>query len=137
MPRDRGNTFSLEGNLCADPAPLGSGDNRGCRFSLAVTTSYWSKKDEKRVDETAFVYLTAWGNIAKRCVKLNKGAGVIVEGFFQTSEDKDGKSYTNQQITSISRMRYLPDAGEGGSSSSSSNSSSKSEKNDDDDDLFA
>lgn len=129
MPRDRSNSWQLEGRLTADPQNIGSGDNAGVRFTIANDTSYYSRKDEGYVTETCFVDITAWGKIAERVRKYRKGEAILAEGYFQTTKrESDGKtkSYTNHQLTSLRKVTFLPDDGSSSGSNSGNTSSSSS-----------
>ncbi|OFY56890.1 MAG: single-stranded DNA-binding protein [Bacteroidetes bacterium RBG_13_46_8] len=93
------NKVQLIGNLGANPE-IRSFDNGKtvARFSLATTDSY-QDANGKKISETQWHNLVAWGGLAKIIEKyLTKGSEVAVEGKLthRTYEDKDGnkKYYT-------------------------------------------
>jgi single-strand DNA-binding protein len=104
------NKVQLIGNLGANPE-IRSFDNGKsvARFSLATTDSY-TDSSGKRISETQWHNLVAWGGLAKIAEKyLNKGSEVAVEGKLthRTYEDKDGnkKYYTEVVLHDIVMLR--------------------------------
>jgi single-strand DNA-binding protein len=96
------NKVQLIGNLGANPE-IRSFDNGKtvARFSLATTDSY-QDTNGKKISETQWHNLVAWGGLAKIIEKyLTKGSEVAVEGKLthRTYEDKDGnKKYFTEII---------------------------------------
>jgi single-strand DNA-binding protein len=96
------NKVQLIGNLGANPE-IRSFDNGKtvARFSLATTDSY-QDVNGKKISETQWHNLVAWGGLAKIIEKyLIKGSEVAVEGKLthRTYEDKDGnKKYFTEVV---------------------------------------
>jgi single-strand DNA-binding protein len=96
------NKVQLIGNLGANPE-IRSFDNGKtvARFSLATTDSY-QDTNGKKISETQWHNLVAWGGLAKIIEKyLTKGSEVAVEGKLthRTYEDKDGnKKYFTEVV---------------------------------------
>jgi single-strand DNA-binding protein len=88
------NKVQLIGNLGQDPEIKKFENGRAmARFSLATKESY-RDSEGKKVTETQWHNLVAWGPLATTIEKyLNKGSEVAVEGKLthRTYEDKDGK----------------------------------------------
>jgi single-strand DNA-binding protein len=88
------NKVQLIGNLGQNPE-IRTFDNGKAvaRFSLATTDSYRDASG-KKITETQWHNLVAWGNLAKTVEKyLVKGSEVAVEGKLthRAYDDKDGK----------------------------------------------
>jgi len=96
------NKVQLIGRLGANPE-IRSFDNGKsvARFSLATTDSY-TDAGGKKVSETQWHNLVAWGNLAKTAEKyLFKGSEVAVEGklVHRTYDSKDGnKKYFTEVV---------------------------------------
>ena len=96
------NKVQLIGNLGTNPE-IRSFDNGKtvARFSLATTDSYQDATG-KKISETQWHNLVAWGGLAKIIEKyLTKGSEVAVEGKLthRTYEDKDGnKKYFTEIV---------------------------------------
>ena len=96
------NKVQLIGNLGANPE-IRSFDNGKtvARFSLATTDSY-QDVNGKKISDTQWHNLVAWGGLAKVIEKyLTKGSEVAVEGKLthRTYEDKDGnKKYFTEIV---------------------------------------
>jgi len=104
------NKVQLIGNLGANPE-IRSFDNGKsmARFTLATTDSYRDASG-KRISETQWHNLVAWGGLAKIAEKyLIKGSEVAVEGKLthRTYEDKDGnkKYYTEVVLHDLVLLR--------------------------------
>jgi single-strand DNA-binding protein len=104
------NKVQLIGNLGQDPE-IRTFDNGKAvaRFSLATTDSY-RDAEGKKVTETQWHNLIAWGNLAKIIQKyLIKGSEVAVEGKLthRTFEDKEGKKryFTEVVLTDMVMLR--------------------------------
>ena len=96
------NKVQLIGNLGANPE-IRSFDNGKsvARFTLATTDSY-KDADGKKISETQWHNLVAWGGLAKIAEKyLTKGSEVAVEGKLthRSYEDKEGnKKYFTEVV---------------------------------------
>lgn len=88
------NKVQLIGNLGQNPEIRTFDNGRSvARFSLATTDSYRDASG-KKITETQWHNLIAWGNLAKTVEKyLTKGSEVAVEGKLthRAYDDKDGK----------------------------------------------
>jgi len=107
------NKVQLIGNLGQDPE-IRTFDNGKAvaRFSLATTDSY-RDAEGKKITETQWHNLIAWGNLAKIIQKyLIKGSEVAVEGKLthRTFEDKEGKKryFTEVVLTDMVMLRNKP-----------------------------
>jgi single-strand DNA-binding protein len=104
------NKVQLIGNLGQDPEIRTFDNGRAvARFSLATTDSY-RDAEGKKITETQWHNLIAWGNLAKIIQKyLIKGSEVAVEGKLthRTFEDKEGKKryYTEVVLTDMVMLR--------------------------------
>jgi single-strand DNA-binding protein len=90
------NKVQLIGNLGQNPE-IRTFDNGKAmaRFSLATTDSYRDAAG-KKITETQWHNLVAWGNLAKTVEKyLIKGSEVAIEGKLthRVYDDKDGKKH--------------------------------------------
>lgn len=88
------NSVHLIGRLGKDPEvyEFESGKNKA-RFSLA-TTDFIYDKDGKRVEDTQWHNVVAWGNLAKIAADyLKKGREIAIEGKLTNRkyEDKNGQ----------------------------------------------
>jgi single-strand DNA-binding protein len=88
------NKVQLIGNLGQNPEVRTFDNGKAmARFSLATTDSYRDASG-KKITETQWHNLVAWGNLAKLVEKyLVKGSEVAVEGKLthRSYDDKDGK----------------------------------------------
>ncbi|MBN1414964.1 MAG: single-stranded DNA-binding protein [Bacteroidales bacterium] len=96
------NKVQLIGNLGANPEIRSLDNGRTvARFSLATTDSYHDASG-KKISETQWHNLVAWGGLAKIAEKyLTKGSEIAVEGklVHRTYEDKSGnKKYFTEVI---------------------------------------
>jgi single-strand DNA-binding protein len=104
------NKVQLIGNLGQDPEIRTFDNGRAvARFSLATTDSY-RDAEGKKITETQWHNLIAWGNLAKIIQKyLIKGSEVAVEGKLthRSFEDKEGKKryYTEVVLTDMVMLR--------------------------------
>ncbi|MFO7368664.1 MAG: single-stranded DNA-binding protein [Bacteroidales bacterium] len=98
------NKVQLIGNLGQNPE-IRTFDNGKAlaRFSLATTDSYYDSNG-KKITETQWHKLAAWGNLAKIAEKyLIKGSEIAVEGKLthRSYDDKDGKKcYITEVVVS-------------------------------------
>jgi single-strand DNA-binding protein len=104
------NKVQLIGNLGQNPE-IRTFDNGKAmaRFSLATTDSYRDASG-KKITETQWHKLVAWGALAKTVEKyLIKGSEVAVEGKLthRTYEDKEGKKcyFTEISLTEMVMLR--------------------------------
>ncbi|MBN2520964.1 MAG: single-stranded DNA-binding protein [Bacteroidales bacterium] len=96
------NRVQLIGNLGMDPeVKKFDGNKTMAKFSLATTETY-KNAEGKKVDETQWHNIIAWGNLAVIAEKyLSKGREVAVEGklIHRSYEDKDGnKKYISEIV---------------------------------------
>ena len=95
------NEVKLIGNLTRDPELRKTNNGHDvCSFSLATNRSY-KDRDGKKVEESEFHNIVAWGKLAEICGKyLVKGKQVYVCGRLQTrSYEKDGVKHYRTEIT--------------------------------------
>ncbi|MBN1145025.1 MAG: single-stranded DNA-binding protein [Bacteroidales bacterium] len=104
------NKVQLIGNLGQNPE-IRTFDNGKAmaRFSLATKDSY-ADANGKKITETQWHNLVAWGNLAKIAEKyLIKGSEIAVEGKLthRTYDDKDGKKcyYTEVVVSDLVMLR--------------------------------
>lgn len=62
------NKCQFIGRLGADPEIKTVGENKVAEFSLAVTENY-KTSDNKKIEKTTWVRISAWGGLAKICEK--------------------------------------------------------------------
>jgi single-strand DNA-binding protein len=104
------NKVQLIGNLGQDPEIRKFDNGKAvARFSLATTDSY-RDAEGKKITETQWHHLVAWGNLAKIVEKyLIKGSEVAVEGKLthRSYDDKDGKKryYTEVVMSDMVMLR--------------------------------
>jgi single-strand DNA-binding protein len=104
------NRVQLIGNLGQNPeVRLFDNGKTMARFSLATTDAYRDTAG-KKITETQWHNLVAWGNLAKIVEKyLIKGSEVAVEGKLthRTYDDKDGskKYFTEVIMTDMVMLR--------------------------------
>lgn len=104
------NKVQLIGNLGANPEVRTFDNGKSvARFSLATTDSYRDASG-KRVSETQWHNIVAWGNLAKIAEKyLTKGSEVAVEGKLthRSYDDKDGnrKNVTEVVLNDLVMLR--------------------------------
>ncbi len=104
------NKVQLIGNLGQNPEIRTFDNGKSvARFSLATTDSYRDASG-KKITETQWHNLVAWGNLAKTVEKfLIKGSEVAVEGKLthRAYDDKDGKKryYTEVVMSELVMLR--------------------------------
>ena len=104
------NKVQLIGNLGQNPEVRTFENGKSvARFSLATTDSYRDASG-KKITETQWHNLIAWGSLAKTIEKfLVKGSEVAVEGKLthRTFDDKDGKKcyYTEVVLNDMVMLR--------------------------------
>jgi single-strand DNA-binding protein len=104
------NKVQLIGNLGQNPEIRTFDNGKSvARFSLATTDSYRDASG-KKITETQWHNLVAWGNLAKTVEKfLVKGSEVAVEGKLthRAYDDKDGKKryYTEVVMSELVMLR--------------------------------
>ncbi len=104
------NKVQLIGNLGQNPE-IRTFDNGKAlaRFSLATTDSYYDSNG-KKITETQWHNLVAWGNLAKIAEKyLIKGSEIAVEGKLthRSYDDKEGKKcyFTEVVVSDLVMLR--------------------------------
>jgi single-strand DNA-binding protein len=110
------NKVQLIGNLGQNPEVRTFDNGKAvARFSLATTDSY-RDANGKKITETQWHNLVAWGNLAKIAEKyLFKGSEVAVEGKLthRSYDDKEGnKKYLTEVIISDIVMLRKKDGAE-------------------------
>jgi len=111
------NKVQLIGNLGQNPEIRTFDNGRSvARFSLATTDSYRDASG-KKITETQWHNLVAWGNLAKTVEKyLTKGSEVAVEGKLthRAYDDKDGKKryFTEVILSEMVMLRSKSNAEE-------------------------
>jgi len=96
------NSVNLIGHLGNDPEMKTFGENRRmARFSIA-TNDYYNDSEGKRVTETQWHNIVAWGKTAEIAEKLlNKGREAAIQGKLvnRSYDDKEGnKHYITEVI---------------------------------------
>ncbi len=73
-----------------------------CFFDIASNRRVKDQTTQEWKDETTYVPIIAWGQIAERCRdKIKKGTPVYIEGRLSNSE------YINKEGTKIKRLRIV------------------------------
>ncbi|MBN2017371.1 MAG: single-stranded DNA-binding protein [Candidatus Cloacimonetes bacterium] len=90
------NTIIISGNVVRDPEVKEVGDNKlkVTTFTIANNRPY-QDKDNNWQEETTFVDIEAWGNLAKKIEnRTEKGSPLLVEGSLKLNqwENNDGKT---------------------------------------------
>lgn len=104
------NRVFLIGNLTRDPEMFQaqSGDSVA-KFGLAINNK-WTGKDGKKQEETTFINVTSFAQLAKTCeTYLKKGSPIFLEGRLKLDQWQDKN--TNQKRSAISivaeRIQFL------------------------------
>jgi single-strand DNA-binding protein len=87
------NTVTLYGRLGADPETKELGaDNSVTNFSMATSRKYFSKKEDKQVEDTQWHKCSAFGKTGLNIAKyLQKGSPILLQGRIEyRSYEKDG-----------------------------------------------
>jgi len=118
------------GRLSRDPETREGGP---CRFSIATSRTYMSKKSGEKVEETEWINVTAWGKLGELCQQyLEKGRAVLVEARPKTREYEDKEGIKRKALEWIAdSVTFLP--GNKKSDSSEPTSAPTSAPADDDD----
>lgn len=115
------NRVILSGRLTRDPeVRFTPGGVPVANFSIAVNRRFKDRQSGEWRDDTAFIDIVAWQQLAERCRDgLHKGSAVIVEGRIQTRtwESQDGQKrkafeINAQSIEFLDRVRREPGAEE-------------------------
>jgi single-strand DNA-binding protein len=115
------NRVILSGRLVRDPeVRFTPGGVPVANFSIAVNRRFKDRQSGEWRDDTAFLDIVAWQQLAERCRDgLHKGSAVIVEGRIQTRtwETQDGQKrkaveINAQSIEFLDRVRREPGAEE-------------------------
>jgi single-strand DNA-binding protein len=124
------NLVQLVGRLTRDPElRFTQKGSAMCRFDLAVNRRYKDAVSGEWKDDTTFVPVVVWREVAERCKeKLAKGSPVQVEGRLKTREyeDKTGQKRKVMEVEAR-RIQFLASTGTGAGSSRSEGSSKVSE----------
>lgn len=114
------NLVLIAGRLTRDPELRFTQKGQGMSsFDVAVNRRYKDLATGEWKDDTVFVPVTVWGQVAERCKeKLKKGSPVHVEGRLSTSEftDKSGQKRRAMKVTArrVQFLSYTAAAAEGG-----------------------
>lgn len=105
------------GNLTRDPEEFANG--AGVKFSIASNESYFSKKDDKRVEYVSYFDITVWGKAGEPVMKfLSKGSKVAIDGRLKQERwEKDGQRQSKLVIVAQSVEFITPKGGERAASS--------------------
>ncbi|MEW5950674.1 MAG: single-stranded DNA-binding protein [Elusimicrobia bacterium] len=107
------NSVIITGRLTRDPnVSYTQKGSAVCLFDVAVNRRYLDKASNEWKDDTTFVPVVAWGQIAERCKdKLKKGSPVHVEGRL-TSGEYTGKDGVNRKTLKVvaNRIQFLASA---------------------------
>jgi len=115
------NRVFLAGRLTRDPeVRFTPGGAAVANFSIAVNRRFKDRQSGEWRDDTAFIDVVAWQQLAERCRDgLHKGSAVVVEGRIQTRtwETQDGQKrkafeVNAQSIDFLDRARREPGAEE-------------------------
>ena len=118
------NDVRLVGRLTRDPELRFTTKGQAvCRFDLAVNRRYKDVSSGEWKDDTSFVPVVVWREIAQRCSeRLKKGSPVYVEGRLKSRawETKEGQKRTTLEIDSrriqfLAKVEGEPDKTEAGS----------------------
>lgn len=97
------NQVLISGRLTKDPEFRST--QKGitvCYFDIASNRRYKDNTTGEWKDDTTFVPIIAWGQVADRCKdKIKKGNPVYIEGRLSTSQ------YTNKEGTKVRRLRII------------------------------
>ena len=103
------NKFIAMGRLGADPETkeLG-GDNTVTNFSVATSRKYFSKKEDKQVEDTQWHKCSAFGKTGSTIAQyLKKGDPILLEGRVDYRQyDKDGVSMWATNIL-VDRFEFV------------------------------
>lgn len=108
------NKVILVGNLGKDPeVRYTSGGQAVANMSVATERSWFDKQANKRVKETEWHAIEAWGKLAELCGEhLEKGRQVYIEGRLKTEtwdDKKDGSKRSRVKIVA-DNVRFLGSA---------------------------
>jgi single-strand DNA-binding protein len=97
------NQVIITGRLVRDPEFRSTQKGTSvCFFDIASNRRYKDPASGEWKDDTTFVPITAWGQIADRCKdKIKKGSPVYIEGRLSQSE------YTNKEGTKIKKLKII------------------------------
>ncbi|HID94401.1 MAG TPA: single-stranded DNA-binding protein [bacterium (Candidatus Stahlbacteria)] len=103
------NRIHITGNLVRDPELKYTPDGQPvCKFRIASTRRFMDKSGAWR-DETTFVDVVAWRQLAERMgERLHKGSAVYVDGTLQSRswETSDGQKRSAIEIRAL-RVQHL------------------------------
>ncbi|PFB64335.1 single-stranded DNA-binding protein [Bacillus cereus] len=95
------------GRLTADPESTPYGDNKVCRFSIAVDDGFGDKKT------TDFFKVSAWGKLGENVQQYTKkGSLVLVEGKMKSSK-KENVTYWEIRADQVKFLSSNNDGGQG------------------------
>ncbi len=110
------NKILITGNLTRDPeVRYTQGGAAVVTLRVASSRSYRDRSGGEWKEETCFIDVVAWRELAERCGnQLHKGSPVLVEGRLQSRdwETKEGQKRTSIEINALS-VQFLEKRGEG------------------------
>lgn len=96
------NTVNLIGNLTKDPKLTPAGENKVCKFSLAVNEGYGDKQ------YTSFFDCTAWNKTAETIsTYCRKGHKVAVNGSLRQERWTKGRDKFSKVVIKVSSVDFL------------------------------
>lgn len=103
------NKVLIAGRLTRDPELRYTSNNMAyCKLGMANTRHY-KGKDGNRNEETLFIDVTVWGQMAEWVgEKLKKGRAVLVEGRLRSSEWDDKETGQRRTRMEINAERVVP-----------------------------
>jgi single-strand DNA-binding protein len=127
------NQIFLVGRLTHDPdVRFTQKGSAMCRFSIAVNRRYKDSATGEWKDDTSFIPVVAWREVAERCKeKLSKGCPVHVEGRLKSREYDDPKTGQKRTVLEVEarRIQFLalakPAEGAAGASDAAASSGGK------------
>lgn len=96
------NVTTLVGNVAHDPNLMNSGDTPMLAFDLAVTRRWLNKRTQRQEEDTNFVHVVAWSDLAENAFdSIQKGMRVIVVGRLEQRhvETRNGERYSKLQVS--------------------------------------
>ena len=110
------NKILITGNLTRDPeVRYTQGGAAVVTLRIASTRRYRDTSSGEWKDDTCFIDVVAWRELAERCGnQLHKGSPVMVDGRLQSRdwETKEGQKRTSIEINALS-VQFLEKRGEG------------------------
>ena len=112
------NTIVLKGNVTRDAEvkKVGQSGIALCKLGMAVTNYIKKPGQEKPEEETCFIDIVCWGDLAERVGAFRKGEGIVVHGRLKMESWQDkqtGATRTKhviapQTVEAIARLEGQP-----------------------------